>query len=751
MIEFAHGFFNLEHPAANGNVPAGRLVLRGWLVGKPGQVLTDLRVRCAGRIWPAVYGFIRSDLAAHFKHPTPHLPAAFEALVYLPPGAAVLEFEALAINGQWQPVHTRTLDVSGPAATPFIPDAEAVVHAAEFAELLRHLLRLRAEEPASRATDLASRLVASLPCPRYLLHPTPPFHAFFREPAIITRAAYGRILVDGYLFHEHTAIVRVLATFDLHVWQTVAHGGASPIAPQLFPQHANAQHSNVKGYIDAPSQLPRPLTLRLYAELADGSLQLCAAQQTFTYGLEEEKKNFPVASSLLFLQSLRALSSQLKLAGINVAGGAGLRRELWRSWRNFSLRAPKRRSKVPSRAPAFLAPPAGPLGAVMVFTQNLDYEGAPLLLLEYCRHLIQHGGARLLLISGRDGRLRQEFQATGAMVQVVDATPLARAESPGEWRAALNKLSGEINCQAASLIVANTLASYWAIHLAQQAGRPSLFYIHESTTPAAFYHGTAARTIIPFVEASFGLATRVSFNTAHTSHYYESLATRANYYLNPGWINLAAIDAHHAANSRRELRAALGISPERKLVINLGAVCERKGQHIFAWAVDLLWRRQPELAAQGDFWMVGGRHTPFDESMAALVASLGRPNLRLIAETPRAYDYLGAADLFVCSSYEESFPRVVLEAMAMDVPILSTDVHGIPEMVGHEKEALLISPGDSSALADGLARLLSDPQLARGCADRARTRVETHFDTKHLLPRQLALAQHTIAIHGARD
>ena len=68
-------------------------------------------------------------------------------------------------------------------------------------------------------------------------------------------------------------------------------------------------------------------------------------------------------------------------------------------------------------------------------------------------------------------------------------------------------------------------------------------------------------------------------------------------------------------------------------------------------------------------------------------------------------------------------------------------------MVSHGKDALLVPPGDSSALADGLALLLSQPDLGREYAQRARTRVETQFDTKRILPRQLELAHHTIAVH----
>jgi len=749
MIEFAQGFFNLEHPATTTVLPAGLHKLRGWLVEKPDAVITDLRVRCLGKVWPATYGFIRPDLAIHFKHPTPHLPAAFEIPIFLEPGRITLEFEALSISGDWIAVHSAIREVNGPAAPAFIREAEAPVNLPEFTEMLRYLLQSYGTDASANCKDLAAQLISSLGCPRYLLHPSPPFHAFFREPAIITRAAYGRILIDGYLFHEQIEVSKILATVDLHVWQTVAHGGMSPIAPQLFPQFPNAIRSNVKGYIDIPSHLPRPVTLRLYAELADGSRHLCAVQRFFPFGLEEEKRPLPPASPFLFYRAARSLHAELTNAGIVVQQGAAFRQALWQAWRDFSRRAPRIKTRAATFATDQPVSTTAPLGPVMVFTQNLDYEGAPLLLLENCRHLIAQGQASLTLVSARDGLLRKEFEQAGATVLVVDVSPLATANSTAAWRAALQVIATKINCHAARLIIANTLATYWAVHLAHLEKTPSLFYIHESTTPAAFFHGNASAVVVPFVERSFQLATRVSFNTTSTARYYEPFTNRTNFHLNPGWINLDAIDAHRAAHSRNSLRRDLGVIDGRILVVNLGAVCERKGQHVFAWAVDLFWRRRPDLAVQCDFWMVGGRNTAFDESMKLLVAGLDRPNLKIVPETPRAYDYLGAADLFVCSSYEESFPRVVLEAMAMEVPILSTDVHGIPFMVSHEMEAVLVSPGNSSTLADGMIRLISRKELAQTYARNARTRVETSFSTTLILPRQVELAHRTIAIHAA--
>ena len=114
--------------------------------------------------------------------------------------------------------------------------------------------------------------------------------------------------------------------------------------------------------------------------------------------------------------------------------------------------------------------------------------------------------------------------------------------------------------------------------------------------------------------------------------------------------------------------------------------------------------------------------------LADLVAQLARPNLRIIPATDTPLDYLGAADLAVCTSYEESFPRVVMEAMAARVPILSTGVHGIGDMLASGRSGWLVPAGETHALTDGLHHLLSHPTLARTYAEAARVRVVEHFD-----------------------
>jgi glycosyltransferase involved in cell wall biosynthesis len=278
------------------------------------------------------------------------------------------------------------------------------------------------------------------------------------------------------------------------------------------------------------------------------------------------------------------------------------------------------------------------------------------------------------------------------------------------------------------------------VHAAKAAGRRVLLYVHESTTPASFYIGRVHPEVVALADEAFGVADCVTFTTASTRGYHLDHGQPANHRLTPGWIDVARIDRWLALNPRERLRTEFKLRPGELLVTNVGTVCDRKGQHIFARAVDLLWRRYPDLAARTRFVMLGGGKTPFDDVLSDLLAHLGRPNLEVHPSTADYFPYYVAADLFVCSTYEESSPRVILETMACGVPILSSGVHGVPEQARADLEATLIPPGDTVALCEGMARLLLTPAIGRELAARARARVVAEFDASVLLPRHAALA-----------
>jgi len=144
--------------------------------------------------------------------------------------------------------------------------------------------------------------------------------------------------------------------------------------------------------------------------------------------------------------------------------------------------------------------------------------------------------------------------------------------------------------------------------------------------------------------------------------------------------------------------------------------------------------------------MVGTRDTHYDHDLVAQLAVLNRPNLAVVPESEDAAAFYGAADVFVCSSFEESFPRVILEAMAFSLPIVSSAVHGVPEIVRHDEEALLVPPGDTWALAEALEQILAQPAWAAQLGQRARRRLEQTFTTERVQPLHLALARETAAV-----
>jgi len=89
----------------------------------------------------------------------------------------------------------------------------------------------------------------------------------------------------------------------------------------------------------------------------------------------------------------------------------------------------------------------------------------------------------------------------------------------------------------------------------------------------------------------------------------------------------------------------------------------------------------------------------------------------VLPESSDVARYYSAADVFVCTSRIESFPRVTLEAMAAALPLITTPVFGIAEQLAHANHTLQYEPGDVSTLARQLEILASDPERRRVMAE----------------------------------
>ena len=739
MQETPTSFSHLESPIAGATLPAGQHMLRGWVWPKAGGLFVDVRARLGDHIFPGVHGLPRADLALHFHTGRAVALAEFYVVVTLTAGGAQLFLEALSIEGTWSIFQTIHYNVTATPTPPAVAMPTGVLRWHEYGRALQLLLRQQRRFPAATLRELARELVADIPHPRDLRHPHLPFHGHLDEPAAITRCGFGRTTVLGYLFHETQPIKRVLATFDLQAWQTIEHDQPSPGPASYYPAFTTAKDCGLFGIIDVPAQLPNPVCLRLYAELNDGSLHLCSVQRSRLYTHEDEKVPYPAQDKANFATTHEALTAAFAERHIEVMIDQEMQKELAQIETDFKSQALR---SHPIVSPLISAPTStAPLPRhILLVTHNLNREGAPLFLIDYAEHLAQ-AGAAVTILSPMDGPLRSRFEQFGAQIKLLDVSAILTAPTAQAAHEAIRQLGRAFDFTAFDLVVGNTFTTFWAVHAAKAAQRRVLLYVHESTTPASFYIGRMAPEVIALVTAAFALADCVTFTTAATRAYHLDYGRPSQHRLTPGWIDLTRIDAWRAKHPRDALRAQFGLQPNELLVTNVGTVCDRKGQHIFARAVDLLWRRYPALAARTRFIMLGGGETPFDAVLADLLTHLGRPNLNVHPSTADYFPYYSAADLFVCSTYEESSPRVILEAMACSTPILSSDVHGIPEQVRPNLEAKLVPPGDTVALCEGMAELLLNPKMGNEYATRARTRIANEFAATIGLPRHACLAR----------
>jgi glycosyltransferase involved in cell wall biosynthesis len=110
---------------------------------------------------------------------------------------------------------------------------------------------------------------------------------------------------------------------------------------------------------------------------------------------------------------------------------------------------------------------------------------------------------------------------------------------------------------------------------------------------------------------------------------------------------------------------------------------------------------------------------------------------------------MAAMDLIVLPSFHEAMPLVMLEAMAIGVPVVASRVAGIPEIITDGVTGLLVEPGDVNGIAAAIIRLLQDPGLARTIGGNGRARVEEELNVERMLDGVRRVYAEVSEEHGA--
>ena len=108
---------------------------------------------------------------------------------------------------------------------------------------------------------------------------------------------------------------------------------------------------------------------------------------------------------------------------------------------------------------------------------------------------------------------------------------------------------------------------------------------------------------------------------------------------------------------------------------------------------------------------------------------------------------MSAIDLFVMTSINEGFGRVIIEAMAARRPVVASNVGGIPDIVQEGITGRLVRPGQSDEFAAAISELLSNPEAMARMGSEGRRRVETNFSDAAQLPSVMNIYERILTRH----
>jgi glycosyltransferase involved in cell wall biosynthesis len=301
------------------------------------------------------------------------------------------------------------------------------------------------------------------------------------------------------------------------------------------------------------------------------------------------------------------------------------------------------------------------------------------------------------------------------------------------------------------------LVAHWVIPngppvglVARLAARPLVVSLHGSDIFLAERKapiGRGARAVFGQAAAvtacSPDLAERAGHLGARPKH-----TTTIPYGVDPARFRPATSD------ERAAIRRELGLREGERLVLAGGRLVHKKGLDV---AIDAFASTAVREAGPARLVIFG--YGDLQEALTAQANSLGLAERVYFAgrvERDRLPALFGAADLFLLPSVHDhagnvdGLPNTLLEAMASGLPIVASDVVGVPTVITDGVHGLLVPERDAAALGAAIATLLHDPARAAALGAAARARVERELTWPQIARRYLDVYREAIARHQAR-
>ncbi|MGY6522141.1 MAG: glycosyltransferase family 4 protein [Mongoliitalea sp.] len=347
-------------------------------------------------------------------------------------------------------------------------------------------------------------------------------------------------------------------------------------------------------------------------------------------------------------------------------------------------------------------------GTIVFLHSSSELYGASKILI-FVLEIVRKMGFSTVVVLPGDGPLREEMESLGMDVRIMNLGILRRKYfSPlgiinrGKRLLKAYQFLKELHQQEEIvLIYSNTLAVIIGAIFARKNKIKHVWHIHEILPGPEF--------LIKFLARQLDQSTPhpLVVSKAVAQHWMPHLKVAQPKVIHNG------MDYQEFINADRQLRAQFGVQDHQRIITMVGRINPGKGQLFFLQMAQSLVKTYPHTI----FWMVGDPYPgyePIQEELHAFIAHHGLSNhvvdLGFRRDIPAI---LKASDIFVLPSIlPDSFPTVILEAMAAGLPVIASDSGGAREMVVHNQTGYIFPIGDEKKGVLYLSKLLDNPDQA---------------------------------------
>jgi len=195
--------------------------------------------------------------------------------------------------------------------------------------------------------------------------------------------------------------------------------------------------------------------------------------------------------------------------------------------------------------------------------------------------------------------------------------------------------------------------------------------------------------------------------------------------------------------NKQEKKKEFGIDENCYVIGTVGRLVELKGYPYLIKAASLVLKN---FSAKIKFLVVGDGY--MSDELKSLAKGLGiADKIIFTGQRQDVPEILHILDIFVLPSYYEGLPRSIIEAQACGVPVVATNIGGVPEVVVNDKTGILVPPKDEKAIAKAVIDLLRNKDKARRMGDAGRELVQKQFDAPAFIKRTGDLFEDLIRKH----